>query len=283
MIRTWGTTLHHCRRSWLANLLGLALLCSGAQAESTAEFVIIPLQHRPAEVMEAQLHPHLGSSASVSSSGNNLVLRGDAREIAQLRMLVQTLDQPLAQFVIHVRHQQGSSGSAGGLTVNGQVVGGNNSQLSHSDGTRITTRVITRSTRSEGNEAYQVRATEGYAAHINTGEQIPVRTTRHDYYGSETSTAYQPVISGVYVTPLVSGSGRVQLHLSTEKNSAQSVYGHSAPTIASTGYSGVVEANLNEWINIGGISLSSSSGDERHLSTRSLSNQALEIMVQQVP
>lgn len=281
MITTLITTPHHCRLIWLIRLLCLTLLCAGAQADSSAEFVIIPLQHRPAEVMEAQLQPHLSASTSVSSSGNNLVLRGDASEIAQLRMLVQSLDQPLAQFVIHVRHQQGGSSNAGGLTVNGQVVGGNNTQIRHSDGTQITTRVITRSTRSEGNNTYQVRATEGYAAYINTGEQIPVRTTRHGYYGSESSTTYQPVISGVYVTPLVSGSGRVQLNLNTEKSTVQSVYGRSAPTIASTGYSGVVEASLNEWVNIGGISLSSS-GAERHLSTRSLSNQALEIMVQQV-
>lgn len=261
------------------------ILCLSSLATAAESFLVIPLQHRPADLMLDQLTPHLTADTSVSSSGNNLILRGDERELAQLKLLVSTLDQPLAQFVIHVRHQQGGTDSTGSIRVNGQVVSNHGNTVSKSSGnTQITTRIISRTTSDAHNSSYQVRATEGYPAFIGTGNQVPITTST--YYGSgsaysrEVNSSYQPIISGVYVTPFLQGDGRVQLNLSTEKNTPAQHYPGQAPDIASSAYAGVINTELDQWINLAGVSLSSTG--EGEISSRSLDNQQIEILVQQV-
>ncbi|WP_439136278.1 secretin N-terminal domain-containing protein [Pseudomaricurvus sp.] len=242
---------------------------------------VISLQHRPAELIVPALQGVAGSDTQLTASGNQLIVRATPSEMKQLKSLIQQLDQPLAQFRISVRqqgqnnqngrsidgsyqyHNQGNSSQGGGIQVGRKTLDGkplpsgsisSGSGRIQSSGSHHSSSVTVKqySTRSSSGTTQQLSAVEGYPAYIETGQQIPLLTRYQDRYGSSVEQSYQPVVTGFYVTPTLSGTDRVTLDISTSKQSVddnQGRYGN--PTIKTAGYHSTITAPLGQWVDLG--------------------------------
>lgn len=90
------------QRGLLFLLLG-GLLWPGVQNRAYAEVKVVELRHRPATEMAATLEPLLGRESSVSAYGGKLILKGSARELAEMERLVRQLDIQRSTLRLSVR------------------------------------------------------------------------------------------------------------------------------------------------------------------------------------
>lgn len=242
-------------------------LLTFASAESIAAgFEVIPLKYRPAQMILPSLQAVASDDTQITAANNQLILKGDAAEVAQIRALIETLDTPLAQFRISLRQnntlQQNSSAIAhdfeyqresssgniriGTTTLDGKPVPPSQSGSGHSTYSS-TTYVKNRSTQSRGNTHQTINALEGHPARIETGKEIPF-LSRNPYDATVTED-YKPVTTGFYVTPTASGDNRVTLDISAQKQKIKRTY---TQEIDTAGFSSTINARLGEWINVGG-------------------------------
>lgn len=257
------------RPTLLTICLLLLLACSGVKAQ---QLEVIPLQHRPAELILPALRDVASAETQLTATGNQLVVRASTAEVARLKALIQQLDQPLAQFRISVRQQgqnslsgRGADGSytyqqgQGGLRVGRTTLDGKPLPPENTAGTRITSRdgqhsssvtVRQYSTRGNSNTTQQLRAVEGYPAYLETGQQIPFLSHYHDRYGHSTEQSYQPVVTGFYVTLSMSGSERVNVDIATTKQSVAE-HGYGGTTVNTAGYQSRLNVPLDEWVDLG--------------------------------
>lgn len=259
------------RRSAMAMIGLIALLiCSGGLHAQQLE--VIPLQHRPAELILPALRDVAGPATQLSAAGNQLVVRATAAEMSQLKALIQQLDQPLAQFRISVRQQGQNSQSGrgvdggytynqgqGGLRVGRITLDGRPLPPERTAGTRTTTSngqhsstvtVRQYSTRDNSNTTQQLSAVEGYPAYIETGQQVPFLSRHYDRYGHTAEQSYQPVVTGFYVTLSMSGNDRVTLDLATTRQSVAQ-QSRRGTTVDTVGYQSTINVPLGEWIDLG--------------------------------
>lgn len=252
-----------------AGALMLFIWAPGALAQ---QLELIPLQHRPAELILPALREIASPSAQLTASGNQLIVRASASELVRLKALIEHLDQPLAQFRISVR-QQGQnlhSGRSvdgsysyhqnqGSLRVGRTTPDGKPLPPENSSGARITTRggehtstvtVRQYSTHGNSNTTQQLRAVEGYPAYIETGQQIPFLSQYYDGYGYNVDQSYQPVVTGFYVTLSLSGSERVLLDIATTKQSVAEQNTHGT-AVNTAGYQSRINVPLGDWIDLG--------------------------------
>lgn len=283
--------------SWLLMLLTWSSWASAQQLE------VIPLQHRPAELILPALRDVASPATQLTATGNQLVVRAAAAEMTQLKALIRQLDQPLAQFRISVRHQgqhsqssRGAEGSyaynqgQGGLRVGRTTLDGKPLPADNSSGTRITTSggqhsstvtIRQYSTRGDSNTTQQLRAVEGYPAYIETGQQIPFLSHYRDRYGHRVEQSYQPVVTGFYVTLSMSGSERVTLDIATSKQSVAE-QSYRGATVNTAGYQSRINVPLGEWIDLGsslqsGTSLSAGVAERRSVNDQESLNLQLKV------
>jgi hypothetical protein len=96
------------RTAWLACVI--ALLTSGVPPRLSAESLeAIPLQHRLADELIPILEPLLPSGATLTGTGDVLLLRADAATLQQVRAALATLDRPPRQLLITVGQSTGRS------------------------------------------------------------------------------------------------------------------------------------------------------------------------------
>lgn len=280
-------------------LIAALLICSSLARAENLE--IIPLQHRPADLMLAPLRAVAASETKITASSGQLIIRGSEQEVAQLRLLIEELDQPLTQFKITVRqnnkktnrardlqlaaqHQYRSQSSTGSLkvgktTLDGKPLPPNSSSatLRHSNST-MTSRVKSYSTSAHSHSEQQLSALEGYSSYIETGEEIPFLSVDIDY--GTIDQAYKPVITGFYVTPILSGAERVTLQISAQKQSLQK---HSPQHIETANYHSTINVRLGDWVDLG-ATLERSRGTEtsigKQYKVRSHDGYQLEVMVE---
>jgi hypothetical protein len=261
--------IRHFAGFLLATLVALSCYAAELQLE------IIPLKHRPAETLIDQIRPHMARNGSISASGNSLIIRSTPENLAQLHVLIDELDTPLAQLMISVRQGDRVGTSTKGYSGNTVITSGNSSIKIGNDGSRtitsksnggITTRVenssvtIRRSTGSSNSGGIsQVRATEGYPAYIHTGQQVPYTTSRGYGYDRYREQDYKDVIKGVYVTPRIVGDNSVNLELKVSNDKVKEPHKRN-PNIQTQGYQGVVSGQLGQWIPLGSINIT----EERH-------------------
>ncbi len=263
------------RLSRLLIILAFSCLSASVLAQQL-QFEIIPLKHRPAETLIEQLRPLVKEPGSITASGNQLIIRSTREELAQLHLLIDELDNPLAQVIISVRHGDRVGVSTKGYTTNSTITSGKSTITIGNDGKRkrITTKnggitttvdqstvIINRSTgSSNNNQVSQVRATEGYPAYIHTGQQVPV-TTRSGYgYQRHYDQEYKDVLQGFYVTPRLVGENTVTLQIRVTHDQVKDEHKRDK-TIKTQGYQSTISGQLGEWISLGGINLSDSKTD----------------------
>lgn len=250
-----------------AIMSAFCLLITFASAISIASgFEVIPLKHRPAQMLLPSLQAIASDGTQITAANNQLILKGDADQVAQIRALIETLDTPLAQFRISLRQNntrqqnnaaighefeyqhESSSGNIriGTTTLDGKPVRPTQSSNGHSTYSS-TTYVKKRSTQSRGNTHQTINALEGHPARIETGKEIPFLSANS--YDATVTEDYKPVITGFYVTPTASGDNRVTLDISAQK---QKIRRTNTQEIDTAGFSSTINARLGEWINVGG-------------------------------
>lgn len=282
---------------WLA--IGVLVLFSWAPGALAQQLELIPLQHRPAELLLPALREVASPTTQLSASGNQLIVRASDREMTRLKALIEQLDQPLAQFRISVRQQGRNLHSGrsmdgnyshhqgqGGLRVGRTTLDGKPLPPEHAAGAHISSRgsehtssitVRQHSTRGDSDTSQQLRAVEGYPAYIETGEQIPFLSRYHDGYGRSMEQSYQPVVTGFYVTLSLSGNERVLLDIATTKQSVAEQTRHGGdyhnPTVNTAGYQSRISVPLGEWIDLGSSLQHEDSGSSGVVEYRSLQGQ----------
>ncbi|MBW6476597.1 MAG: nodulation protein NolW, partial [Chromatiales bacterium] len=101
-------------------LLGLLLLTL-ASPLAADELRLFELQHRSAEELIPMLRPLLPPQAGISGSGNTLMVRSTAQELAQLSEVLQQLDRPRRQLLISVQQGQQGQRNQSGIEVQGKL------------------------------------------------------------------------------------------------------------------------------------------------------------------
>jgi hypothetical protein len=243
----------------LALLLFLALSAPGAARADEVE--VVQLKYRTAEQVIPTLRPLLEPGGGLSGMHSTVVIRASRANIAQLKQVVASLDTMPRRLVISVRQDAGGTFERRGAGVSGIVAGGDarggaNEPPRPQSG--VTVGVHDSRGAIDDRMTSQVQALEGSPAYISTGQSVPVQGTvvTRTPGGSvvQSTTTYQDVASGFYVTPRVSGD-RVFLEIAPQRATP----GQQGPGSAS--YQQIVttaSGRLGEWFQLGGIDQSAS-------------------------
>ena len=287
------------RAGWLiprvrkfSNPLGLLLAMIALQTAvaSANSMTTIQLNSRPAEEVIPIVKPMLGDGDAISGHGFKIFLRASPATVADVRAMLDVLDQPAK--VLQISVFQGSTRGLGELGIDGRlrIDGGDGSIAIGSGGNSTNSATVSTNRGSasiDGSSTrlrlvdrpiHQVRVTEGNEAYIEPGEQIPFFSgaTWILPEGVAGGIEYRDVVTGFYVQPRISGE-RVTLRVSPFKNSLRNVAGGN---IATQTASTTITGRLGDWLLIGGVSeelRQSQRGTASYSSTRSRSNESIWI------
>lgn len=241
---------------------------------------VIPLQHSLTSEVIPVLEPLLEPGGSISGMNNQLIIKSTPANIRTIKDVLATLDKAARQLLITVkqntgelsnRSERGISGrySPGDVTVesDGQLQHPDlQAQIEDRDGNRIQYQLNERSQNSDSRNSYRVRATEGYPAHILSGELYPF--PRRDVYVGHGNVVvqdgyqYEDATSGFYVLPRLQGE-TVTLEIAPRMTTIQR--DHGPPIKRLQDVQTVVSGRLGEWIPVGGVGESSNQQSRRLL------------------
>lgn len=250
------------RWSWLG--ISVCLMAAVALAQS---LTVIDLRYRRAEELIPVLQPLLEQGGALTGQDYKLFVRASSGNLAQLRSAVAQLDKQQRQMVVSVRRstaldiQQEQASASGTLSTRNGVSG--------------TVRAGERNLQTNDSSVSSVQVLEGNAAFIGTGTTMPIVTAVAVGGGKRPFVAgaieHRNLQSGFMVTPRVNGD-QVILDISQQD---ERVGGNG---IQSQSLNTQVVGRLGSWIQLGGVSESSSSTNSGILS-RSYSTGANELSV----
>lgn len=255
----------------------LLALCSSLAWGQGLE--VIKLRHRSADQLLPQLLPFVESGGALNGSGDTLFLRASARNQAEIRQLLDALDQPQRRLLISVRQDGTESGAGSGGGITGRVDVG-------AGGTAISGRghLYQSETRSRRDVAQQVQTIDGGRAAIMVGQSyyLPMRQLVLGPGGAILSETLvrRDLASGFVAVPRVAGD-RVTLEVSPRDDTPGPVPG----SVNSSRLVTTVSGRLGDWIELGGASALDEAGSTGIASygTRSASRQRrLFIKVEEV-
>lgn len=279
----------------LATLL-LSLLCGAAAAQMRVE--VIPLQHRMAADVIPVLRPLLPQGGSVTGMNNQLILKTTPENLAEIRMVLDNLDQRLRQLRISVRQDADHYGDVTRQSVSGRAEVGDVTIAQERDagpdgltlgaGSRDD---HVRYQRSDGNSnqaergSYQVQTLEGQPAFIQAGQAVPItRRTMGAYNGRlvvQDSVQYHNADSGFWVLPRVQGD-QVTLMISPYTSR---VGPGPTPAFDVQSAETTISGRLGQWIPIAGLDQSTRRTHRELLSggsEESSENRSIQVRVDEV-
>ncbi len=248
---------------------------------------IIELRARTPEEIIPIIKPLLPPYASVSGMQNQLILRTTPENLEEIKELLQRVDRPPRQLVIHVRQGAAATGSS-----YGQGVGINTDIDKHTritagedppdDGVRY--RIQSTKSRNKMDSNQNVRTLEGRPVFIATGQSVPIEEQTTMVAGGvvhqQQTTRYRDVTTGFYATPRLNGD-RVTIIISSHMERE----GHVQRTYDIQQTDTTVSGRLGEWISVGGTS-SSEVADNRGIlhsrSTRDSDEHSIQLLVEEV-
>jgi type II secretory pathway component GspD/PulD (secretin) len=260
------------RHTLIHSLLALTLLlCTGALPAANGTLEIIELRHRPAQELIPLIRPMLAEGAALTGSDFKLIIRTTPSNLEEIRKIVAKLDTAPRRLLITVRQDVRVEDTYQEGEVSGTISAGDDVTVSrpgdqqergavvqYDDGeSQARARVLTTQRRDAERDTQQLQVLEGSSAFIRIGEEVPVgsRDIVHTPHGVtiEKSVEYRDVSSGFYVTPRVSGEGRVTLDIAPHRAALSREGGgridiHEART--------TVSGRLGEWIELGGVATS---------------------------
>jgi type II secretory pathway component GspD/PulD (secretin) len=278
-------------RYWLIALYLISCMAAAADMQ----IYTIPLQNQPPENLTVTLKPLIPEGGYLSSHGNNIIVRTTAENLAELQLLIDQLDQPLAQVMISLRRGNQYNNDSTQFKVNGTLYKGtsinNNGSIVINTGGRhnnTNTTITTRHTTGagSGNNNYQVRGLEGRPSYIQTGSEVPITTVSNNGYGwPQVNQDYKAVNQGFYATPRLYGE-RVTIDISTQHDTVDNSHRQANNTVINTeSVNTSVSGRLGEWIAIGGFDQNEQSKDTgltKYRSTNSLSSKTIYLKVEKI-
>lgn len=224
-------------------ILSLLLLTFCAYADELKTF---DLQHRSAEELLPILRPMVSPNGAISGSGYTLIIRSDQTNLRQLEQAIKRFDQAPRMLNITVDRSGENQRSADSASVSGSAEQPN-------------VRLHSGQQRRSQNGYQQLQVMEGNWATIRRGQSIPhvVQHHQHSPSGSwvERRTEYRDVDNGFEVRPRINGQ-----HVTLEVrpfNATPTTGGRIEQEAIITTVSGP----LGEWITLGGVDESQSSGE----------------------
>ncbi len=238
-------------------LLLLALVSPPAFAQGSLE--VISLRHRTAEQVIPVLRPLLDPGGVLSGQYNQLIVRTSPGNLAQIRSVLDSIDQPARRLTISVRFDSAQDSARSGVQTDARI-----SNRGSSAEVRI------QDSRSSLDERVdqRIQVLEGGRAMISGGESRPIRQRQVIQTPSgpviQETTVIQGAATGFEVVPRISGR-TVTLEIAPQRE--QFVQGRSG-AIQSERVATTVSGRLGEWIDLGGASIATSRSDTGILSSR---------------
>ena len=236
----------------LKSLLLLALLSTSCLAQ--AELEVIGLRHRRVEDVIPMLQPLLEPGGALSGMNGQLIIRSSARNIAELRRVLEAVDTAPRRLLISVRQDAQGASEQRGASVGGNVSLGGGRVIVGNElgaGPGINARITDSRSASDERVTQTLQVMEGGAAQIQVGQSVPVATrsvTRTPFGLATTdSVTYRDVTTGFSVVPRLSGD-RVTLEINPQRDTLGAGGAVNVQRVSST-----VSGRLGEWMELGGI------------------------------
>lgn len=239
------------RHAALVLLLGLFQACAAGAADR--ELATIELHHRLPEEIAAIIQPLLEPGDAVIPSRAGLIVKASPAKLAEINALVGELDQAQHRLMITVVQGMGLTREQLDARANvriqidprrpGDVQVGGRGHLYQTE------------TREAGESTQRIQTLEGQAAHIQSGEQIPLPTQYanpgYGYGGLilNQGIQYHDVSTGFAVTPRLTGDGRVNFDIAPWSDRLSRRGGG---IIESQGARTTLQARIGEWVELGG-------------------------------
>ena len=187
----------------------VCILFSGA-AFSQRNVTSMPFYNADPDLLVRATRPLLSPGSSVSYYHNQLIINATPEETANIERLLKQLDGSGQQIVFTLRSDGASGLSSEQVRVSGNL--GTNSGIDADSKpgllseTRTTVTVDNRRLRGGHSGAQSVRATEGYAAFVATGNSAPFTRLRSRQNGQiYQQSEPQDINSGFYATAWIDG------------------------------------------------------------------------------
>ena len=255
-------------------LLTLGLPLAGASAAGTMVTEVIAAGYRPVDEIVQILRPLVPKPGSVSGAYGKIVIRTTAENMREVKEILAIINRAPANLLISVRYSINEEVRRDLYEVFGEVSGDNvgistgrsagsasGLVISSQDGEQVAGVRIDKTQRVGSDAGTQrVRVLEGKEAFIQSGQSVPVTDQRVIVSSTgtttvQTTTSYRNVSSGFYVRARLSGDDRVSVEIFPQNNRLDANSGSINLREAST----VVSSLLGRWMEIGGVSGSSSS------------------------
>lgn len=252
----------------------LWLFVPAAHAQGTLE--VISLRHRTAEQVIPVLRPLLEPGGALSGQYNQLIVRTSPANLAQIRSVLDAIDQPARRLTISVRFDAAQDSARSGVQTDARI-----SNRGSSAGVRIQDSRASMEERVD----QRIQVLEGGRALISSGESRPMRQRQVIQTPGgqvvQDTTVIQAASTGFEVIPRLSGS-TVYLEIAPQRE--QFAPGSSG-AIQSERVASTVSGRLGEWIDLGGASSATSRSDSGILSSRDRTtsgNRAIWVKVEEL-
>lgn len=223
-----------------AILAGCLLLAAGWASAQERHLYTLTLHHALPEQVLPALEAQLGPGSSITGYHQQLILNATAGEYQTVRTLLLQLDRAPRSLLISVRDRNHSDSQRQRYGVEGSgAVQVHSGDGRYRDAARVVIDHNSNSSDSDGTR--RVRAVEGMAAFISTGN---VYLLRGGTYGERSPTT---VDSGFYATARVLDDGEVVVDID-QHNDALADGGIDTQALRTQ-----VRGRLGEWIDIGAV------------------------------
>lgn len=235
------------------------LLCTAAPAFAQGTLEVIPLRHRTAEQVIPVLRPLLEPGGALSGQFNQLIVRTSPANLAQIRQVLDAIDQPQRRLMILVRFDNAEDRAARGVQTDARIsTRGSSADIRIQDARSVQDEQVDQ----------RIQVLEGGRAVIAAGQSRPIRQRQVIQTPGgpvvQETVSMQGASTGFEVVPRVSG-GNVFLDIAPQRE--QFAPGPSG-AIQSERVASTVSGRLGEWIELGGSSGSSTRSDSGILSSR---------------
>ena len=215
-------------RKALVRLAAALALAAAVPLPAQNALEILTLRHRTAEQVLPALRPLLEPGATLSGTGNQLIVRTSPANLSDLRLALEALDRPARRLQISVRFDGSRAAAFGRVDAAGSV---------SERGARFALRAEESRSGSAERVDQRVQVLEGGRAVIHSGRSQPVRQRIHTPGGviSQEVVVVHDQATGFEVVPRLAGRG-VQLDIAGQAGAQ-----HTATQ---------VEIPLGEWVEL---------------------------------
>jgi hypothetical protein len=241
-----------CARRILS-LLGVCLCLLSTLAQAITELKIITLQHRFAEDLIPTIEPMIGPDGTISGYQNQLIVRANPQNMAEIEKLVATLDAVQKNLKISVSREAADTRDSSELSVSGRKrfgdieVGTRNSN--NQSGARVD--INQRESRRLNDSLQDITVMDGREAFIAVGEIVPFTsewvTLTQRYASIQSTTDFVDVTTGFAVRPRSLGDV-IELEITPRVKQL-----NRNGFIDYESLSSVVQVNRGEWFDLGGL------------------------------